>query len=84
MKRLSRDRLGFPPLTMTFTEVAELVFRRSDTWLRRWLRSHPDFPRPDELGLFSTKQVERWLDRRFNDPDRGSDAVFDVVVERKR
>jgi hypothetical protein len=84
MKRLSRDQLGFPPLTMTFNEVAAQVFRRSDTWLRRWLRSHPDFPQPDELGLFSTKQVERWLDKRFSDPDQGSDAAFEGVVAGSR
>jgi hypothetical protein len=80
MLRLSRNRLGIAPLTMTTSEVAEIVFRRSDTWFRRWLRKHPDFPRSDELGLYLVKQIERWLDARFADPDQGPDALEVALI----
>lgn len=56
----------FQPLTMTWREVSETVFRVTEQWLRSHIAEFPDFPQPDRrLDVFATKAVEQWVERRF-------------------
>lgn len=61
-------RHAWEPLTMTWAEVADRVFRRDAAWLHRNLP--PDFPRlprPDpEYHLFHVEAVEAWARRRWH------------------
>lgn len=57
-------RHTWEPLTMTWEEVADRVFRRDAVWLRGNLPA--DFPRPDpEYDLFHVEAVEAWTRRRW-------------------
>jgi hypothetical protein len=56
----------FQPLTMTWREVADAVFRVTEQWLRMHITEFPDFPQPDpRLDVFATRAVEMWVERRF-------------------
>ncbi len=56
----------FPPMTMTWADVAFAVFRVSESWLRGHLNEFPDFPKPDpRLDVFATEAVGQWVRRRF-------------------
>ena len=63
-----RARHQLEPATLTWCEVADYTFRKSENWLRGHLSDFPDFPRPDAaLGLFRKLDVDRWLARRFGE-----------------
>lgn len=81
-----RKRFEFTPLTMTWAEVAEYVFRRNESWLRDFIVKTPDFPRPDPVTkLFSRKQVERWVDYRYGEiGPTSSDHDEAALIERAR
>jgi len=52
------------PMTMTWGEVAAVVFRRPEPWVRQHLPN--DFPPADSsLDLFSREAVEAWVRRRW-------------------
>lgn len=52
------------PLTMTWAEVADAVFRRNEMWLRENLPT--DFPQADPVyGLFHSEAIEAWARRRW-------------------
>ena len=55
---------AWEPLTMTWAEVADAVFRRNEAWLHDNLPD--DFPAPDPIyGLFHVEAVEAWARRRW-------------------
>jgi hypothetical protein len=62
---MPRKRHTYPwqPLTMTWSEVAEVAFRQSESWLRAHVPE--DFPHPDHYDLFRFKEVQTWVRRRF-------------------
>lgn len=63
--RSAARRHPWQPLTMTWAEVADVAFRRSESWLRDHMPD--DFPKPDPIyGLFATEAVQAWVRRRFN------------------
>lgn len=52
------------PVTMTWREVAETVFRCTEERLHKHIPA--DFPRPDPiLNVFARAAVLAWVDRRF-------------------
>lgn len=61
---LPRARFVWTPLTMTHAEVAEVVFRKCENWLRVHLSDYPTFPRPDSDGLYHAGKVKAWVDGR--------------------
>ncbi len=73
------------PLTMTWAEAADAVFRRNEAWLRSNLP--PDFPTPDPAyGLFLAEAVEAWARRRWGlvTDATGQDDARAIVRERIR
>lgn len=61
-----RSRFVFEPATMTWAEVAEYAFRKSESWLRGNIPAIPDFPKPDKVySTFAKAQVDDWLAKRF-------------------
>jgi hypothetical protein len=68
MTRIRRHAAPHPwePLTMTWREVAESVFRHTEEWLHDHVSQFPDFPQPDPiLGVFAREAVIKWTQRRF-------------------
>lgn len=63
-RRLHFRRRAWKPLTVTWEEVADRIFRRNAVWLRENLPA--DFPQPDpEYHLFHVEAVETWARRRW-------------------
>jgi hypothetical protein len=66
-------------MTMTRSEVAEVVFRRSESWLID--HTPADFPEPSaDYGLFATAAVRAWVNRHWHIAD-GADPVKDGEEE---
>ena len=59
------------PLTMTPAEVAERVFRTSESWFRA--HTPPDFPSPVD-GLYATEAIEEWVRARHGLADAPATA----------
>jgi hypothetical protein len=56
MPRRPRRTYDWQPLTMTWSEVADVVFRQSESWLRDHMPG--DFPRADPTyDVFATEAV---------------------------
>jgi hypothetical protein len=61
-----RKPYPFEPLTMTWAEVAGVVFRSSESWLRDHIGEYAGFPQPDRsLDVFAREAVETWVRARF-------------------
>jgi hypothetical protein len=60
--RGKRHSYPWQPLTMTWSEVADVAFRQLESWLRDHMPE--DFPRPDPLyDVFATEAVSAWVRR---------------------
>ena len=81
-ERVRRPHHDWQPRTMTWAEVAQFVFRRSESWLRDHLPE--TFPRPHSTyDLFATDAVEAWLRQEFNLVSRsggGKDAEAELLA----
>lgn len=80
-----RRDFQFEPLTMTWSEVADGVFYRTENWLRSNLPS--DFPRPDPTyDLFAREAVETWVRRRYGiaSVNEGVEDGADRLIEKLR
>lgn len=62
-----RRRIDIEPYNLTWAQVAEAVFQRSENWLRanlhRYVERH-GFPPPDprfDEALFNRAAIEAWL-----------------------
>ncbi len=85
----ARQRYQFEPATMTHAEVAEYAFRRGESWFRQALLATDsevkDFPQPDKaLGLFSKRQVDQWLARRFGEEQDAAPDWDGIIAARTR
>ena len=81
----ARARFKWTPLTMTFVEVAEVVFRKGDSWLRAHIHEYPNFPKPDpETGLFLAEQVNEWLRARYGIMPSSPAGMTDLAMERAK
>lgn len=81
MATRQRSQYRFEPLTMSWSEVADAVFRRSESWLRSNLPA--DFPRADATyDLFAREAVEAWVRKRWGiaSPTEGADDVTDRLI----
>lgn len=55
-----RTRYDWQPMTMTWAEVASVVFRHSESWLRDHLPT--SFPKPHpSYDTFATEAVLAWV-----------------------
>ena len=80
-----RRRIEWTPLTMTFVEVAEVVFRRGESWLREHIGDYPTFPTPDPgTGLYLAEQVNDWLRARYGIVPSSSAGLTDLAMERAK
>lgn len=78
-----RREFQFLPLTMTWAEVADSVFYRTESWLRSNLPA--DFPRPDQTyDLFHREAVEAWARRHWGvaSPATDADDVTNRLIEK--
>lgn len=62
----ARQRIRIEPMNLTWAEVAESVFRRSESWLRANINDlvkSKGFPAPDPRfdGLFNYRAVSDWV-----------------------
>ncbi len=83
-RRRFQDHI-FPPMTMTWADVAFAVFRVSESWLRDHLSEFPDFPKADtRLDVFATEAVEQWVRRRFGlvQPDITPQDAEQILIDR--
>jgi hypothetical protein len=81
--RGKRRTYPWQPLTMTWAEVAEVAFRRPETWLRDNFPA--DFPRPDPTyDLFSTQAVAIWVRHRYGLVSPGGDPhdAEEILIRR--
>jgi hypothetical protein len=64
-----RQRIAIEPYNLTFAQVAEAVFARSENWLRMNLANlaaELRFPMPDErVNLFNRGLIEEWVDQPY-------------------
>lgn len=65
MPKGRRPAYDWQPMTMTWAEVAAVVFRRPESWLRDHMPA--DFPPADpSYDVFATEAVQAWVRRRFD------------------
>lgn len=81
MPRRRPEVAPWQPMTMTWGEVAAVVFRRPESWVRTHLPA--DFPRPHQaLDLFAREAVEQWVRRSFGLalPTSATDDVTEATL----
>jgi len=86
----ARSRIRIEPMNLTWAEVAEAVFRRSESWLRaniRTLTAEKGFPAPDARmeGLFNRAAIEAWVNGPYGGPMSISRTIeADLLAEAAR
>ena len=84
----ARPRYCFTPMTMTYAEAADVVFRKSEGWLREHIDEFPGFPEPHpKTRLFHAEQVTIWLRAWYGiGPPPGADdeALAGLAVHRSK